>query len=69
MPEEHGESFSRRFEIAETEYEIRRMEVELDYHREKSRIFEEAIREKQRQLDRFEPRHRYSRLMERESNE
>ena len=63
MPEDHGESFSRRFGIAEAEYDIRRMELEMDYHRNQYRLFEEAIREKQRELERMQPRHGHSRLM------
>ena len=48
-----------RFKISEIEFTIRRMELELDYHREQGKILEETIQEKQRLLDRFQPKLRH----------
>ena len=68
MSEENCESFSRRFGIAEAEYDIRRMELEMDYHRKQCRLYEEAIREKQRELERMQPRNQHSGIMEDEND-
>ncbi len=61
--------FRQRFSISELDFEIRMMEVELDYHHEQSKIFEDAIREKQRQLERLQPSLRPSNILEGESSE
>ena len=39
-----------RLSICDLEFEIRNMETELDYHREKSRIIEETLHEQQNVL-------------------
>jgi len=44
------ESLPKRLQLAELEYEIHRMEVDMQYHKTKSRIFEETLREQQHHL-------------------
>lgn len=44
------QSLPKRLELSELEYEIKRMEVDMEYHRQKSRIFEETILEQQKLL-------------------
>lgn len=58
-----------KFRLSDVEFEIRRLEVELDFHREKSKLIEEAIHEKQRRLDRLQTRLIPSRMMERDGHE
>ena len=50
MLDKFRESLPRRLSITDMEYEIRSMEVELVYHREKVRIFEETLQEQQKLL-------------------
>ncbi|MHB8546673.1 MAG: hypothetical protein ACYDAJ_07900 [Nitrosotalea sp.] len=44
------ESLPKRLQVSELEYEIQRMEVDMQYHRTKSRIFEETLQEQQHHL-------------------
>lgn len=44
------ESLPKRLQATELEYEIQRMEVDMHYHKTKSRIFEETILEQQYNL-------------------
>ena len=44
------ESLPKRFQVTELEYEIQRMEVDIKYHKTKSRIFEETLLEQQHHL-------------------
>lgn len=46
----------KRLDIANLEHEIRRMEADLDYHREKVRIFEETLHEQQYILSKLQKR-------------
>lgn len=64
MPENISISLQRRFRISQIEYNIRKMEVDLDCSREQTKLLEEAINEKQRQLERLQPKLRTSRVME-----
>lgn len=40
-----------RLDFVDIEYDIKKMSVELDYHKSKVRIFEQTIKERQRFLD------------------
>lgn len=40
-------TLQKRLAIADLEHEIQRMEAELSYHREKTRIFEKVLQEQQ----------------------
>jgi len=53
-------SVRRQFRLSEIEFEIRRMEVELDFHHEQSKLIEEAIHERQSRLERLQTRLRPS---------
>ncbi|QUC64384.1 hypothetical protein NsoK4_08135 [Nitrosopumilus sp. K4] len=64
MSEHMSNSLQRRYRITELEYDIRRMEVDLDCCRDQAKLIEEAINEKQRHLDRLQHRLRPSRVME-----
>lgn len=44
------ESLPKRLQVTELEYDIQRMEVDMQYHKTKSRIFEETLREQQHHL-------------------
>ena len=66
MSENMSSSLKLRFKMSEIEYDIRRMEVDLDCSREQSKLIEEAINEKQRRLDGLDPRIRRGRMMEHE---
>ena len=46
-----GDSLVTRLDVADIEYEIKRMSVELNYHKSKARIFEQSIRKRQEELD------------------
>jgi len=48
----------RRFRISQMEYDIRRLEIDLDSSIEQSQLIREAINEKQNQLDRLQRRRR-----------
>lgn len=47
-------SLSKRLTIVDLEYGIQRMEAELSYHKQKTRIFEEVLREQQHILSRIQ---------------
>jgi len=64
MPENMSNLLQRRFRISEIEYDIRRMEVDLDCSIEQSQLIREAIDEKQHQLDRLQRRRRTSIISE-----
>jgi hypothetical protein len=53
-------SVRRQFRLSEIEFEIRRMEVELDFHHEQAKLIEEAIHERQSRLERLQLRLRPS---------
>ena len=46
-------SLPDRLDVAETEYDIKRMSAELEYHKSKAKIFEETIKAQQDELDIF----------------
>ena len=50
----------RRLDIVNLEHEINRMEADLDYHREKVRIFEETLHEQQYILSKLQKRYNHS---------
>ena len=50
----------RRLDITSLEHEIHRMEADLDYHREKARIFEETLMEQQYILSKLQKRYNHS---------
>lgn len=64
MHENMNHLFQRRFRISEIEYDIRRMEVDLDCSIEQSQLIREAINEKQQQLDRLQRRRRTTLISE-----
>ncbi len=45
------ESLPQRLEIADIEYDIKRMSAELNYHKSKVEIFEQTIIARQGELD------------------
>ncbi|HSG83353.1 MAG TPA: hypothetical protein VLA08_02215 [Nitrosopumilus sp.] len=45
------ESLGHRLEVADIEYDIKRMSAELNYHKSKAKIFEQTIRARQDELD------------------
>ena len=45
------ESLGERLDIADIEYDIKKMSLEMDYHKSKTVIFEKAIKERQALLD------------------
>ena len=47
-------SLSKRLTIVDVEYGIQRMEAELSYHKQKTSIFEEVLREQQHILSRLQ---------------
>jgi len=57
MSRSMSSSLSQRYKITELEYDIRRMEVDLDCCRAQSQLIEEAINEKQHLLERLQRRH------------
>lgn len=50
-------ALSDRIRIADLEYEIQRMEADLNFHREKTRIFEETLQEQQHFLVNLQKRY------------
>ena len=50
----------KRLDIVCLEHEIHRMEADLDYHREKTRIFEETLMEQQYILSKLQKRYNHS---------
>jgi len=58
----------RRFRALALEFEIRRLELDLEFNQNQSRLMEENIQEKQERLERLVSRPRHSRVME-EDNE
>ncbi len=44
-------SLPDRLDVAEIEYDIKRMSAELEYHKSKAKIFEETIKAQQDELD------------------
>ncbi len=69
MSEHISHSLKFRFKISEIEYDIRRLEVDLDCSREQSKLLEEALNEKQRRLEVLYPRIRHGRLIGRDEHE
>ncbi|MCG3779001.1 MAG: hypothetical protein JW390_10010 [Nitrosopumilus sp.] len=51
MEQDLRKSLGERLDIVEIEYEIKKFSLEVDYHKSKSRIFEQTIKEWQRELD------------------
>ena len=45
------EALGQRLEVADVEYDIKRMSAELDYHKSKVKIFEQTIESRQDDLD------------------
>ncbi len=50
----------KRLDIVSLEHEIHRMEADLDYHRKKTRIFEETLMEQQYILSKLQKRYNHS---------
>ena len=69
MPENINHLLQRRFRISQMEYDIRRLEIDLDSSRDQSQIIREAISEKQNQLDRLQRRRSTSVTWEEEDND
>jgi len=46
-------ALNERLTLTDLEYDIRRMEADLDYHRKKTKIFEETLLEQQQVLSRL----------------
>ena len=63
MSYKYRQTLPKRLSITDLEYEIRRMESELEYHRKKARIFEETLKEQQQQLSRLQRRQRPERYI------
>ena len=61
-------TIQNRFQLSEVEFTIRRMEVELKFHREQARLMDVAIQQEEQNLDRLQSRSRHSRMMEEEHN-
>ena len=61
-------TIQRRFRALALEFEIRRMELDLEFNQNQSRLIEENIQEKQERLERLVSRNRHSRVLE-EDNE
>ena len=51
MEQDLRKSLGERLDIVEIECDIKKMPLELDYHKLKTRIFEQTIKERQRVLD------------------
>ena len=50
----------KRLDIVSLEHEIHRMEADLDYHREKARIFEQTLMAQQYLLSKLQKRYHHS---------
>lgn len=61
----HADSstIQRRFRTLALEYEIRQLELDLEFSQNQSRLMEENIQEKQEQLEHIVSRTRHSRIM------
>ena len=44
-------SLVARLDVTDIEYEIKRMSVELNYHKSKAKIFEQSIHKRQEELE------------------
>ena len=55
-------AFPERIRIADLEYEIQRMEADLNFHREKTRVFEETLQEQQCVLAQMRKRQHTTRM-------
>ena len=51
MEQEIRKSLGKRLDVVEIEYDIKKMSIEMDYHKSKTVIFEKAIKERQTWLD------------------
>ncbi|MBC8502942.1 MAG: hypothetical protein H8D35_07480 [Nitrosopumilus sp.] len=52
MSENHiREALGQRLEVADVEYDIKRMSAEMNYHMSKAKIFEQTIKSRQGDLD------------------
>lgn len=62
----HADSptIQRRLRTLALEYEIRQLELDLEFNQNQSRLMEENIQEKQEQLEHIVSRTRHSRIME-----
>lgn len=61
-------TLSERIRIVDLEYEIQRMEADLNFHREKTKVFEETLQEQQCVLAQLRKR-QHSTHMEDDCNE
>ncbi len=61
-------TLSERIRIVDLEYEIQRMEADLNFHREKTKVFEETLQEQQCVLAQLRKR-QHSTRMEDDCNE
>jgi prefoldin subunit 5 len=66
MPSRISTSFDMRFRLLESEHSIRDMESTVDYLKEQILLMQEAITNKQEQVDRLRPR--LQRLLQRETH-
>ena len=51
MEQDLGKSLGERLDVVDIEYDIKKMSIEMDYHKSKTVIFEQTIQERQRWLD------------------
>jgi hypothetical protein len=46
-----GKSLGKKLDIADIKHDIKKMSIEIDYHKSKTVIFEQAVKERQTWLD------------------
>jgi hypothetical protein len=51
MKQDLRKSLGERLDIVDIEYDIKKMSIELEYHKSKTAIFEQTIKERQEWLD------------------
>ncbi|MCV0430717.1 hypothetical protein [Nitrosopumilus sp.] len=60
MHDQLRKTLPKRLDIANLEHEINRMEADLDYHRNKAKIFEETLLEQQYILSKLQKKYYHS---------
>ncbi len=51
MEQDLRKSLGERLDVVDIEYDIKKMSIEMDYHKSKTVIFEQTIKERQAWLD------------------
>ncbi len=51
MEQDLRKTLGERLDVVDVEYDIKKMSIEMDYHKSKTVIFEQTIKERQRWLD------------------